>query len=328
MLVPIDRADDVARLERRRLPVARPPTATTTTTRSTTTTRGATPASAYDHEAALALAARARRGLRRAHAAPRLREHGERAARRRAGRLRARHRAARALVVRGRRLAARRSSRSARARASTLVAPRRRARALRARAGAGQADWAAEQLGQRRRPLDVVGAGGRRHGVRRARRPSSTCWRAGAGCWPAARSARAARAAGQRLGVHGLARDRRCPTRASASTGHRERARAARSRGDRQVDAASCRNLARRRRPASTSLAPLASAATPSASSGAPRACGSRAPARRRRTALAGNERVTTALVPMTRCRRRSRRAGCRRRSRSTRCARRSTSRL
>ena len=176
----------------------------------------------------------------------------------------------------------------------------------------------AEQLGERRRPLDLVGPGGRRDGVRMRAPPSSRCSRRAAGAGAAA-AARAAGAAGQRLGrswSRGSSRRRYARERFD---GHRRRC----ERRSRPVAAAARGAAQPRRRGVGGALLTALSPRLLPAHRAAPRACGSPAPATPPTTAFAGTSLVTTALVPTTRCRRRSRRAGCRRRSRSRRCARR-----
>ena len=108
--------------------------------------------------------------------------------------------------------------------------------------------------------------------------------------------ARAAGAAGQRLAVHGLARHRR-PLRARAlrRPPRGARARALRRRGARASRPAQPRRV---RRPHGAAVVPVEQL-TPSASSAGRRACGSRAPARRRRRRSRARPSVTTELVPM-----------------------------
>ncbi len=121
-------------------------------------------------------------------------------------------------------VAARRSSRSALGRASSWCASTTRSNAARSPSEVGSSIGPArhppgvgrrrEQLGQRRRPVDVVGPRGRRDGVRGPRGRASPAAPRRRAPGDGGR-ARAARAAGERLAVHGLPRDRR-PLRARA----------------------------------------------------------------------------------------------------------------
>ena len=240
VLVPIDRAHDRAGVERRRLPGSgayRDYHHHTVHHHNPWNNAGG----AYDHEAALALARAHAADFVASHAArgspKRARARLRRAAGRGTGGVRTRHRAARPLVVRGHRLAASRRA-GVRAPGAGAGAARRCAR-TRGPAAAGVArrrwpgraaqsepparEWRAEQLGRGRGPVDLVGAGGGRDGVRARGRRSWRSWRRAP--TRARGGARAARAAGERLAVHGLARDRRALRRSSASRGTGARAR-------------------------------------------------------------------------------------------------------
>ena len=287
------------------------PTATTTTTPSTTTTRGATTAAPTTTPQALALAREHAARLRRADARPPARANESAppalAAGRRAGRVRAGHRAARALVVRGRRLAAggRGGVLPAGARAG---APGRRARALRAGGrcarleDAGLGGWQASSWGQGRRSVDLVGAGGRRDGLRDARRRASRCVAAGERAGPAAvRELLALQASDWPFMV---SREIAAPYARERFEGHRQAL--ARGAGGRRARRAGGPAQPRRAR---RSCVPARRRARPEGSLPAHRAgrraCGSRARARRRRPRSRAPCLVTTAAGADRRCCRR-----------------------
>ena len=224
VLVPIDRSHDLARVERAGLPGPR-----RYRDYHRHTVHHHNPwnnaGEAYDREDALALA--------RAHAADfvartleRIRaaaDRGPAPAAPGAGRVRARHGAARALVVRGDRVAARRSSRSARARVSRWCASTTRSSAIEPVATPAARGLACGSWGERRRPVDVVGARASPTWPSRRALPSSRCCAAGEA--PTSAGARAARAAGERLAVHGHPRAGGALSRASASRGTGARSR-------------------------------------------------------------------------------------------------------
>ena len=212
--------DDRAGVERRRLPRPRRPTATTTTTRSTTTGRGPTTAASTTATAALALAREHAARLRRAPSPAR-------AARRLGGGWRCARWTPSCSATGGtracsgwRRCSRRPAARAWRSSASTT-------RSTRHDAAPAPSGLPVDHLGRAARPVDLGRTGGRRPGL--AARAAELRVVA-AGCRGAGDrgGARAAGAAVQRLGVHGLPATSPAPTRASAPAATRGARRGAR----------------------------------------------------------------------------------------------------